>query len=71
MKKFLKWIATSPLATAVKVGIGAGLSWLISNIGEFKLSPAVTALIIAVVTVVINALNPQDNRYGVTDGLSS
>ena len=67
MKKFLKWVATSPLATAVKVGLGAGLSWLIGNIGEFNLSPAVTALIIAVVTVAINALNPQDNRYGVNE----
>lgn len=67
MKKFLKWVATSPFATAVKVGLGAGLSWLIANLGEFNLSPAVTALIITLVTVVINALNPQDSRYGVTD----
>jgi hypothetical protein len=70
-KKFLKWLATSPFATAFKVGAGAGLVWLLDNASGFNLGPIVTPLIIAAVTILINVVNPQDNRYGVSNGVSS
>lgn len=70
-KKFLKWLATSPFATALKVGAGAGLVWLLDNISGFNLGPVFTPLIIAAVTILINTVNPQDKRYGVTNGVSS
>lgn len=66
-KKFLKWLATSPLATAFKVGAGAGLVWLLDNVSGFNLGPIVTPLIIALVTILINVVNPQDPRYGVVN----
>jgi len=70
-KKFLKWLATSPIATAVKIGAGAGLVWLLDNASGLNLGPVLTPFIIAAVTVAINFVNPQDNRYGVGNGVSS
>lgn len=63
-QKFLNLIATSPVGTALKIGFGASAVWLLDNISSFNLSPALSALVIAVLTVVINYLNPQDSRYG-------
>ena len=65
--KVLKWLATSPFATAVKVGLGAALTWILDNVGAFNFTPATSAIIIAVTTILINALNPADNRYGLKD----
>jgi hypothetical protein len=62
--KILKWLASSPLATAAKIGTGAGLAWLLDNATGFNLGPIYTPLVIAAVTVAINALNTQDTRYG-------
>ena len=64
MNKFLHWLATSPLATALKIGAGAGLAWLLNNVGGLNLGPVVTPIVIATVTIAINALNKQDARYG-------
>jgi hypothetical protein len=65
--KALKWLATSPIATAVKIGIGAGLAWLLDNVSALNLSPVITPFIIAAVTVAINSLNKFDTRYGKKD----
>jgi hypothetical protein len=65
MHKILTWLATNPLATAVKIGAGAALSWVLENIGSFNFAPATSAVVIAATTVAINALNPADKRYGV------
>ena len=62
--KILKWLATSPFATAAKIGAGAGLAWLVDNVGGFNLGPVYTPIIIAAVTIAINALNKKDSRYG-------
>jgi len=64
MHSFKIWLAQSPLATAFKIGVGAGLAWLLDNIGSLNLSPAFTPLVITVVTIAINALNTEDPRYG-------
>jgi len=63
--KVLSWLANNPLATAVKIGAGAALSWILENIASFNFTPATSALVIAATTVAINALNPADKRYGV------
>jgi hypothetical protein len=63
-EKFLKWLATSPVATAAKIGVGAALAWLLDNASGFNLGPIYTPLIIAAVTITINALNKKDTRYG-------
>jgi len=66
MKKFKVWLAHSPLASAVKIGVGAALVYLIDNVGSFNLGPAWTAVVISVVTVLINFINSEDKRYGVS-----
>lgn len=67
MNKFLHWLAVSPLGGVFKVGAGAALAYVLNNISSFNFSPALTPIVIAVVTVAINALNPQDSRYGKVD----
>lgn len=62
--KFLDWLAVSPVASAVKVGVAAALTFLIDNVANLGLEPQAQALAIAVLTVAINAVNPQDPRYG-------
>lgn len=66
MKKLKVWLAHSPLASAVKIGLGAALVYLIDNVASFNLGPAWTAVVISVVTILINFVNPEDKRYGVT-----
>ena len=67
MKKFKVWLAHSPLASASKIGVGAALAYIIDNVASFNLNPAVTALVISVVTVFINTINTEDKRYGLTN----
>jgi len=63
-EKFLHMVATSPVGTALKIGFGASAVWLLDNISAFNLSPALSAVVIAILTIAINYLNPQDSRYG-------
>ena len=62
--KILNFLAKSPVGTAIKIGLGAALAYIIDNIASFNLTPAVAAGVIAGVTMAINALNPNDSRYG-------
>lgn len=67
MKKFKVWLAHSPIASALKIGVGAALVYIIDNVSSFNLGPAWTAVVISVVTVLINFVNSEDKRYGVTN----
>jgi len=67
VKKFKVWLAHSPLASALKIGVGAALVYIIDNVASFNLGPAWTAVIISIVTVLINFINSEDKRYGVTN----
>lgn len=67
MKKFKVWLAHSPLASALKIGVGAALVYIIDNVASFNLGPVWTAVVISVVTVLINFVNSEDKRYGVTN----
>ena len=67
MKKFKVWLAHSPFASALKIGIGTALAYIIDNVSSFNLGPAWTAVVISVVTVLINVINSEDKRYGVTN----
>jgi hypothetical protein len=68
--RFLEWLARSPLATALKVGLSVLLAMAIADwtstgtISFDKWQTWLIAAISAAVPVVINYLNPQDNRYG-------
>jgi len=64
MKKFLKWLASSPSAAALKVILGGSLAIAIDYVDAFNLPPTIALLIVAVVPLVIDALNPHDPRFG-------
>jgi len=64
MKKFLLWLAHSPTAEAVKIGVGAAAAWLLNNVTSLNLAAEYQALVVAVVTILIDALNPHDSRFG-------
>lgn len=64
MDKFLAWLAVSPLATALKVGVAASLGYVLADPDILGLPPVAAVGIVAAIPVVINWLNPQDDRYG-------
>lgn len=64
MTKALQWLATSPLATAVKVALSAALVWLVDNYTTLNLPPVLQVAVLAGLPVLINSLNPADSRYG-------
>jgi ABC-type molybdate transport system permease subunit len=49
----------------VKMGLGALLAWVAQNAMSFELPAWVLAVIVVVVPLAINILNPADGRYGV------
>lgn len=61
----LGWLAGTATGSIVKVGLGALLAWLVASVDQFDLPAWVLVVIVAVVPVVINLLNPADGRYGV------
>lgn len=64
MNDFLLWLARSPLASAAKVAAGAVLVWTLDNVTDLGLHPVLQVALIAAVPVLVNAVNPQDDRYG-------
>lgn len=63
-----EWLATSPLATALKAAAVAALAWVMANIQSFDLHPILIVAIAAAIPVVIDSLNSQDKRFGVGSG---
>lgn len=64
MNNFLKWLATSPIASALKVGAAASLGWLVNNTDSLNVPPVAAVALVAALPVLINWANPQDTRYG-------
>lgn len=64
MNDFLLWLARSPIASAAKVAAGAVLVWTLDNVTDLGLHPIAQVAIVAAIPVLINAINPQDDRYG-------
>jgi hypothetical protein len=64
MQDFLMWLARSPLGSAAKVAAGAVLVWTLDNVTDLGLHPVVQIAIVAAIPVLINTVNPQDDRYG-------
>ena len=66
----LIWLATSPIASFLRV-FGAGvLGWVILNADSIKAHPAVVIGLVSALPVLIAWLNPADPRFGTvaTDG---
>lgn len=64
MNKVLEFLAKSPIGSALKVGVGAVLAYLLDNIASFDLPPVALVFITAIAPAVINWFNPADDRYG-------
>jgi hypothetical protein len=68
MRQLEKWLADSPTGSFIKItlgaALGAALSWLMTS----DIHPLIVAISAAVIPIIINTLNPQDTRYGVTNG---
>ena len=64
MESFLYWLACSPIASAIKVGLAASLGWIISNPDTLNVTPVVSIGLVSAIPVLINWLNPADGRYG-------
>ena len=67
MEHYLYWLASSPVATAVKVGVAASLAWVVGNPNALNLPVAASVGLTAALPVLINWLNPADGRYGKGD----
>lgn len=67
MKKFEEWLAVSPLASVIKISIGAALGAVGSWVTTADIHPLIVAVSAAVIPVLVNALNPADPRWGLVD----
>jgi hypothetical protein len=70
MNRFLEWLAVSPLASAAKVFVAIVASFAVADFartGAIDFSDWQTWVIAglgAAVPVIVNWLNPNDDRYG-------
>ncbi len=64
MKNFLSWLAVSPLASFVKIFAAGVLGWVVLNLDNLSVHPAVAIGLASALPVIINWLNPVDSRYG-------
>jgi hypothetical protein len=67
MEQLKVWLAYSPLASFAKI-FGAGvLGWVLMNLDTLDIHPAVAMSLASGIPILINWLNPADNRYGVSE----
>jgi hypothetical protein len=67
MEQLKVWLAYSPLASFAKI-FGAGvLGWVLMNLDTLEVHPAVAMSLASGIPILINWLNPADNRYGVSE----
>jgi hypothetical protein len=69
MGSFAKWLATTPLGTALKAALGVALSLILTEISSGGIDFAhwsvwAYAALGAALPVVINWANSSDSRYG-------
>ena len=64
MAAFEKWLATSPLASFLKIALAAALGAVGSYLATSSVDPLWVAVSAAVIPVAINWLNKEDPRYG-------
>lgn len=64
-QQFLGWLAGTATGSMVKVAIGALLAYAVDHVGDLNAPTWLQAVILVVVPVGINVLNPADGRYGV------
>lgn len=62
---FFEWMATTRTGSMFKIALGAVLAYVAEAVTDWNLPPVVAAVILVVVPVAINELNPRDGRYGI------
>jgi hypothetical protein len=67
MKKFEEWLAATATGSLVKIFGGAALGALLSYLTTADVHPLIVTIGAAVIPIAINAINPQDPRYGTVD----
>jgi hypothetical protein len=67
MENFLIWLASSPLASFAKIFAAGVLGWVVLNLDNLNVHPAIAIGFASALPVIINWLNPNDSRYG-TEG---
>lgn len=67
MKQFQIWFAKSPIASFLRVFIAGILGWLILNIDSLNIHPALAIALVSSLPVLVAALNPADDRFGVKE----
>lgn len=61
-----RWLATTWEGSVVKIAVCAALGALASYVATAQVHPLVVAVVPAVVVPLMNALNRQDPRYGLS-----
>jgi len=67
MKQFQIWFAKSPVASFLRVFVAGILGWLILNIDSLNIHPALAIALVSSLPVLVAALNPADDRFGVKE----
>jgi len=62
---FFEWMATTRTGSMFKIALGAVLAYVAEAVTDWNLPPVVAAVILVLVPVAINELNPKDGRYGI------
>jgi len=63
--KFFDWMASTRTGSMFKIALGALLAYVAEAVTDWNLPPVVAAVILVIVPVAINELNPRDGRYGI------
>jgi hypothetical protein len=61
------WLATSPIASFVKIAASGMLVYVIDNVASLNIPGVIQVGLIAGLPILINWLNPDDPRYGKFD----
>jgi len=67
MEQLKVWLAYSPIASFAKIFGAGALGWLLINLDTLDIHPAVAMSLASGIPILINWLNPADNRYGVSE----
>ena len=67
MKTLEEWLAATWSGSLVKISLGAALGAVLSYVLTADVHPLIVAIGSAVIPIFINAVNPQDPRYGDVD----
>lgn len=63
--KFFDWMAGTRTGSMFKIALGALLAYVAEEATGWNLPPVVAAMIVVLVPIAINELNPRDSRYGI------